>query len=876
MNIFKSVVSAVSILLSISRLRYLIITGLILVVCMCNSSFADPPKATFEWEGRSCGENVEDVGWPISRVVNWIEVNWQVKVETELEYESPPIRFYSIKSISFEIPFQYLTFSTDFPVTSSIAENFLYVLGPSDFDLDFDLLEAMSGTCSYVQEVFDIPNTGDYYFIIFLKHPQEHLITTPKGMMLKLAAGNGGGGSMGGFVISHFSYLDEGYGAWVDGSEFVPPAGYYQSLFSESPSDRIGVSLQETDSLYKTVRFLDEEDENRFVFGAVADGRSRVVVELHGVQSSADVTIPDDDGTWVSASTLVNGVWRRTWQAPESYGGSADDNLQRRRPVGFAIVIDGQSIETSPFNLYKAPVVMLHGLWSNASVWAPLQSALRANGFRDYAESYPNQSSFLDNEPVTLNHVKRALTQVQRLGLVAKKTDIVGHSMGGCLAKKWGSKDYIRRIVTIGTPHYGSPLANVAASLGHYFNTHLALLFNNSVEIGALIDLQEGRCSIDGNRLNIPVLAINGVVTNIDQYPADLGKWAIILNALIEESPSFWHNEFFHGYTSDWIVSAPSQKGGLAGQNVQDVNGVWHIEEPSNSEVISKTIDFLDAPSDAVSAAFNTPTELVTEPKSGIFQPTARPMVSMMSEAEAITITTPTAGTVFSPGDPVHIAVSTPPTATRVLAALSDGSVAVDSAAPFEMDILIPQQSLGAMTIGALVWDANGIIGTTSTTVTITTVATVTSLKVWPDSVLYLNAGETVPFVVYGIFSDGIERDITTSQCGTTYNTTDSSVASINATGLLTAKVPGYCSVIVSNGNSMQIPVLVQTSLIGNFNTDSKVDIKDFSLLAAAWRSDPNDTTWNPVCDISDPNDNVIDELDLDIFCENWLSGTIP
>jgi len=158
----------------------------------------------------------------------------------------------------------------------------------------------------------------------------------------------------------------------------------------------------------------------------------------------------------------------------------------------------------------------------------------------------------------------------------------------------------------------------------------------------------------------------------------------------------------------------------------------------------------------------------------------------------------------------MHVAVSTPPTATQVLVALSDGPVVVDDTAPFEMDVPIPQQSLGAMTIGALAWDTNGIIGTATTTVSVTTTATVTTLKVWPDSVLYLIQAETVPFVVHGIFSDGIERDITTNQRGTTYNTTDSSVASIDTAGLLTAKAAGYCSVIVSNGDSMQIPVLVQ------------------------------------------------------------------
>jgi hypothetical protein len=41
-----------------------------------------------------------------------------------------------------------------------------------------------------------------------------------------------------------------------------------------------------------------------------------------------------------------------------------------------------------------------------------------------------------------------------------------------------------------------------------------------------------------------------------------------------------------------------------------------------------------------------------------------------------------------------------------------------------------------------------------------------------------------------------------------------------------------------------------------------------------AWQTEPNDRDWRPDCDISEPKDNFIDELDLAIFCENWLEGT--
>lgn len=64
-----------------------------------------------------------------------------------------------------------------------------------------------------------------------------------------------------------------------------------------------------------------------------------------------------------------------------------------------------------------------------------------------------------------------------------------------------------------------------------------------------------------------------------------------------------------------------------------------------------------------------------------------------------------------------------------------------------------------------------------------------------------------------------------------------------------------------------------QIPLLGDFVCPDGVDFIDFAVLGSAWLSDPNDGNWNPACDIFDPNDNIIDELDLAAFTENWLAG---
>jgi hypothetical protein len=59
----------------------------------------------------------------------------------------------------------------------------------------------------------------------------------------------------------------------------------------------------------------------------------------------------------------------------------------------------------------------------------------------------------------------------------------------------------------------------------------------------------------------------------------------------------------------------------------------------------------------------------------------------------------------------------------------------------------------------------------------------------------------------------------------------------------------------------------------GDFTCPDGVTLVDFSVLGLAWLSDPCRPEWNLICDISDPNDNFIDELDLDVFTDNYLTG---
>jgi len=62
----------------------------------------------------------------------------------------------------------------------------------------------------------------------------------------------------------------------------------------------------------------------------------------------------------------------------------------------------------------------------------------------------------------------------------------------------------------------------------------------------------------------------------------------------------------------------------------------------------------------------------------------------------------------------------------------------------------------------------------------------------------------------------------------------------------------------------------------GDFDNDCDVDLKDFAILSGTWLSMDGDAQWNPVCDINQPADQVIDILDLQVFVMHWLERIVP
>jgi pimeloyl-ACP methyl ester carboxylesterase len=106
------------------------------------------------------------------------------------------------------------------------------------------------------------------------------------------------------------------------------------------------------------------------------------------------------------------------------------------------------------------PVLLVHGYGCNGGFWAALRALLRRERI---------SHDTVDLEPVTApldDYVAQLDRAVQRLlaATGAPRIVIVGHSMGGLVARAWlrrhGAQN-VARIITVGTPHHGTGLASL-------------------------------------------------------------------------------------------------------------------------------------------------------------------------------------------------------------------------------------------------------------------------------------------------------------------------------------------------------------------------------------------------------------------------------
>lgn len=114
------------------------------------------------------------------------------------------------------------------------------------------------------------------------------------------------------------------------------------------------------------------------------------------------------------------------------------------------------------------PVLLVHGIYSNDTIWNDVAPALRNAGFIVYRiGEVLNKSGLIPSNgdlTIAASSVRQALNEVKsRTG--SSKVHVVAHSTGG-LAVRWyirslSYQNDIEKLITLGTPHKGTPIAVV-------------------------------------------------------------------------------------------------------------------------------------------------------------------------------------------------------------------------------------------------------------------------------------------------------------------------------------------------------------------------------------------------------------------------------
>jgi pimeloyl-ACP methyl ester carboxylesterase len=242
--------------------------------------------------------------------------------------------------------------------------------------------------------------------------------------------------------------------------------------------------------------------------GTIADGVSKVILVVDStkeLQFSINGTKPDDltNGTLSCLNqTNVDNLRSTVKASPEDIGNvrsvvaavytppdSFNQDKASNRTIDVNISdlknLDAGTLYVLPIQLYRPPVVLIHGLWMNSdNTWIDTNFAnsLTNNGFyyafADYEEH--NSKTFDPYDKVFgnygINSIRNAIHDILEahhyFSIAASQVDIVAHSMGGLMARGFvqqsdykGKENYmkgsIHRLITIGTPHFGGPLSKL-------------------------------------------------------------------------------------------------------------------------------------------------------------------------------------------------------------------------------------------------------------------------------------------------------------------------------------------------------------------------------------------------------------------------------
>lgn len=262
--------------------------------------------------------------------------------------------------------------------------------------------------------------------------------------------------------------------------------------------------------------------------------------------------------------------------------------------------------------IIRVPVIMIHGLNASSKTWASFHSYLEKSGiykkFQLYSIDYSstNCSHFEVNSYCVHDAIKQVIDNCLHQQFIASKCDLVGHSMGGILARLHVQNNYgatsVNKIITVNTPHSGSQLGDIVTWLekNHPILTSVMLASFSSTD--AIRDLAVNSNAIDNNlnselslerlaNAHIPIHAIETRTFNYIPTVKYLNNPLLSFILFLQNLGLGYSIETDEG--SDLVVSVVSQRGGLSSPNYSHFEGLFHLDSPDDRSVQERILSLL-------------------------------------------------------------------------------------------------------------------------------------------------------------------------------------------------------------------------------------------------------------------------------------------
>jgi pimeloyl-ACP methyl ester carboxylesterase len=280
------------------------------------------------------------------------------------------------------------------------------------------------------------------------------------------------------------------------------------TLIGSGSSDPSSELLDEKALLRHDISMSANNDTGYSRNGTIADGLSKLVLVLSS-NNTLQFSIADTNssnltkGTLSSSNQLLNS--NNLSSATIVHPQMIIDNGENRSvaivvysPPDFIelpentsyttinVVVNDTRYRPTSIDLYRVPVVLVHGLWGNPQeTWINNQfsETLERDGFDVFFADYSTHNAKTfdpDSIPEIGNYginsirkeIAKILDKYSNESISATQVDVVAHSMGGLMARGLVQQpDYkgpenlmkgsIHRLITIGTPHFGGDLARI-------------------------------------------------------------------------------------------------------------------------------------------------------------------------------------------------------------------------------------------------------------------------------------------------------------------------------------------------------------------------------------------------------------------------------